>query len=99
MKTVKGFNKRITCKLANGNEVERHKVCFGLRKDQTHNNILHGVGAVYEKQANGSLINLTKKSRLSKKERRLQREQAQNVVVQEGREVKPHRSGGGYPIQ
>lgn len=83
------------CTVSNGKEVERHKVCFGLRKDQTHDNILHGVGAVYEKKANGQLINLTKQNRLTKKQRREQRESIANNT---SGEVKPHRSGGGYSI-
>jgi len=61
-----------------GKEVERHKVCFSLRADKNHKDILHGVGAVYQKQADGSLRNLTKQGRLSKKERRnLRREASQ----------------------
>ena len=71
-KNTKDFNKRITVKI-DGKDVERHKVCFGLREDKNHKDILHGVNAVYEKQPNGSLVNLTKLNRLTKKQRREQR--------------------------
>lgn len=50
---MKEFNKRITVNIG-GKEVERHKVCFGLRPDKNHKNILHGIGAVYEKNAKWS---------------------------------------------
>jgi hypothetical protein len=72
---IKDFNKRITIETKDGKIVERHKVAFTLRPDKNHENILHGVGAIYEKRTDGSLLNLTKQNRLSKKERRLQREQ------------------------
>jgi hypothetical protein len=67
---------KIMCTLSNGKEIERHKVCFPLRQSKTEDNILYGVGTVYEKQADGSLRNLTKQGRLTKKERREQREVA-----------------------
>jgi hypothetical protein len=57
------------CKIADGREIERHKVSFKFRLDKNHDNILHGVNAVYEKLPNGQLINLSKQGRLTKKER------------------------------
>lgn len=71
---------KITIKLPDGREVERHKVCFGLRPDKNHKDILHGTGAVYHVQPSGALINLSKQGRVSKKQRqKLRKAQKQDT--------------------
>lgn len=64
---------KIMCTLSNGKEVERHKVCFNLRKDKNHEDVLHGVGAVYQKQSDGSLRRLDKPVKMKKADRKRMR--------------------------